>query len=110
LDRLGSNMVLFDAHQRARWYLQRGVCNWHLGALEAASADFLKSAELYPDDEKMAAAHVRGLLLRQDVAEAVVTGKKAQDNFPSSTHVWIACANARMVAGETLGLDDIPVT
>jgi tetratricopeptide (TPR) repeat protein len=109
LNRLGSNLELFDAHQKARWYLQRGLCNWHLEDGKSASGDFLKSAELYPGDEKMAAAGVRGFLLRDDVAAAVTAGAKAWERFPSSVHVWLAYANGRMLNGENLTLADAPV-
>lgn len=108
--RLGSNMGLLDQHQQARWYLQRALCTWHLEGNKAAVNDFLKAASLYPDDEKMAAAGVRGLLLDDDVAGAIAAGIKAVDRFPTSVHVWIAYTNARMLNGEEVKLNDAPAS
>ncbi len=108
IGRLGSDMSLLDPHQQARWYLQRALCTWHLEGGKAAVNDFLKSAELYPDDEKMAAAGVRGLMLNEDIAGAVAAGSKAVDRFPASVHVWIAYTNARMFNGEEVKLADAP--
>lgn len=106
--RLGSDMSVLDPHQQARWYLQRALCTWHLEGGKAAVADFLKAAELYPDDEKMAAAGVRGLLLNDDVAGAIAAGATAVARFPTSAHVWIAYTNARMFNGEGIKLADAP--
>lgn len=106
--RLGADMSVLDPHQQARWYLQRGLCTWHLEGGKAAVADFLKAAELYPDDEKMAAAGVRGLLFKDDIAGAVAAGASAVARFPTSAHVWIAYANARMFRGEDIKLADAP--
>jgi tetratricopeptide (TPR) repeat protein len=108
--RLGSDMSVLDPHQQARWYLQRALCTWHLEVEggRAAVADFLKAAELYPDDEKMAAAGVRGLLLKDDVAGAVAAGATAVGRFPTSAHVWIAYTNARMLNGGDIKLADVP--
>ncbi|PRD67506.1 hypothetical protein C6P61_16105 [Malikia spinosa] len=106
--RLGSDMGLLDLHQQARWYLQRALCTWHLEGGKAAVNDFLKAAELYPEDEKMAAAGVRGLLLDADIAGAVAAGRKSVDRFPTSVHVWIAYTNARMFKGEEIKLTDVP--
>ncbi|WP_168560628.1 hypothetical protein [Rhizobacter sp. SG703] len=108
LQRIGTDMALFDAHQQARWYVQRGVCTWHLESDAAAAPDFLRAAELYPDDEKIAAAWVRGLLFQDRVDEALTAGQEALARFPASVHVWIAHANARMVKGLHLAPADAP--
>ncbi|MDY0748700.1 hypothetical protein SNE35_29650 [Paucibacter sp. R3-3] len=94
--RIGANMELLDAHQQARWYVQRGFCAWHLDDEQAAAQDFLKAAQLYPDDEKMAAAGIRGLLMTGDPAGALAAGGAAVGKFPASAHVWTAYANARL--------------
>lgn len=106
--RIGADMSLFDAHQQARWYVQRGVCTWHLEGSAAAAPDFLRAAELYPNDEKIAAAKVRGLLFSDKADEALAEGERALVRYPASVHVWIAHANARMVKGHTLDLTDAP--
>lgn len=108
LQRIGADMSLFDAHQRARWYVQRGVCTWHLESGAAAAPDFLRASELYPDDEKVAAAKVRGLLFADRVDEALAAGDEALARYPASVHVWIAHANARIVKGHILALADAP--
>lgn len=108
--RLGSDMSVLDPHQQARWYLQRALCTWHLEGGKAAVADFLKAAELYPNDDKMAAAGVRGLLLDDDVAGAVASGATAVARFPTSAHVWIAYTSARMFNGEDIKLADAPAS
>lgn len=106
--RVGADMAVFDPHQQARWYVQRGLCTWHLESGAAAASDFLRAAELYPDDEKIAAARVRGLLFQDRVDEALNVGHEALARFPASVHVWIAHANAKMVKGLPLGLADAP--
>lgn len=106
---LGRDLQPFDAHQLARWYLQRGTCYWHLRDTKTAAADLIKAAELYPDDEKMAAAGIRGRLFLEDVAGANEAGKKATERLPSSLVVWLAHANVRINNGETLTIDDAPV-
>ncbi|ADX44119.1 hypothetical protein Acav_0193 [Paracidovorax avenae ATCC 19860] len=108
LQRIGADMSLFDVHQQARWYVQRGVCMWHLETGAAAAPDFLRASELYPDDEKIVAAKVRGLLFTDKVDEALAAGGEALARYPVSVHVWIAHANARMVKGQTLALADAP--
>ncbi|ANG64882.1 hypothetical protein A8C75_21960 [Marinobacterium aestuarii] len=109
INRLASTFEVFDDHQKARWYVQRGICTWQLGDDASASADFLKGAELYPDDEKMAAAGIRGQLLRGDIPTAIEAGERALESFPASAHVWLAYANAKMLTGKHLGITDAPV-
>lgn len=108
LQRIGADMALFDAHQQARWYVQRGVCIWHLDSGAAAASDFLSAAELYPDDEKIAAAKVRGLLFQDRIDDALGAGQEALARFPASVHIWIAHANAKMVKGLPLALEAAP--
>ena len=108
VNRLGGDMSPFDQHQKARWHLQRGICTWHLNNAEAASADFIRAVELYPDDEKVAAAGVRALLLQGDVLGAIEAGVEAFRKFPASAYVWMAYANARVANGEHLTLTDAP--
>lgn len=108
LQRVGADMAVFDSHQQARWYVQRGICSWHLDSGAAAAPDFLRAAELYPDDEKIAAARIRGLLFQDRVEEALTVGQEAFARFPTSVHVWIAHANAKMVKGLHLALADAP--
>lgn len=108
LTRVGTDLEPFDTHQKARWYLQRGICTWHRVSGEAATADFFKAAEIFPDDEKMAAAKVRALLLSGETGKAVTEGKAAVERFPSSAQVWLTHANARMAAGDFVTRADIP--
>ena len=105
---LGGDLGPFDSHQKARWYLQRGVCKWHLGDANAAAEDFLRAAALSPYDDRMAAAGIRGQLLGNDVPGALASGKVAAERFPESLPVWTAYANARMMDGQRLSLSDIP--
>lgn len=105
---LGRDLEPFDAHQKARWYLLRGVCTWHLGDIPHAAADFLRAAELYANDEKIAAAGVRGLLLMGNPAGAVHAGEAALQRFPQSLYVWAAYASARIVSGQALSESDVP--
>lgn len=109
VDSIGADLKPFDEHQKARWHLQRGLCLWFSrdDVGEAASL-FLKAAEIYPDDEKMAAAGVRGLMLRENAAEAVAAGMTAAERFPTSLQVWLTLANARMITGERIRLQDVP--
>ena len=108
IETIGKDLAPFDDHQRARWYLQRGTCYWHLRDAASAAEDFVKACQLFPDDEKMAAAGVRGLLLKEDVPGALEAGKKAFERFPNSLTVWATYANARIIDGEALTVTDIP--
>lgn len=108
LQRIGADMALFDTHQQARWYVQRGICIWHLESSTAAASDFLRAAELFPGDEKIAAAKIRGLLFTNKVDEALAAGDEAIARYPTSAHVWIAHANAKMVKGHPLMPVDAP--
>lgn len=97
---LGQDMEPFDAYQKSRWYLQRAICVWHTGSAKDAARDFIKAAEIFPDDERNAAAKVRGLLLSDRVAEALEAGNQARERFPESLFVWSAVANAQILAGQ----------
>ena len=105
---LGKDLAPFDGHQRARWYLQRGVAHWHLSNIDAAAEDFLEAAKLSDDDDKMVSAHVRGLLLKKDIAAALTVGEAARARFPDSENVWVAWANAKLLAGGTIEQADAP--
>lgn len=97
---IGQNFTSFDAHQKARWHVQRGICRAHLQSGPEAAADFLEAAKLFPSDEKMAAAKVRGLLLQGDATKAIAVGTALMDEFPASVHVWRATLQAKIAANE----------
>jgi tetratricopeptide (TPR) repeat protein len=106
---VGRDMAPLDAHQRARWHLQRAVCLWlSRDDVVEASRLFAKAHELYPGDERMAAARIRGLMLAGDCAAAVAAGAEEAERFPLSGPVWIATANARLMLGERVALEDAP--
>lgn len=109
LKMLGQDMKDFDDHQRALWYLLRGMCRWHTDddAVGAAN-DFIKSATLCDDEDKLAAARIRGFMLKKEVTEALVAGKEALDRFPDSLVVWVSATNAKILNGDKLTHDDIP--
>jgi tetratricopeptide (TPR) repeat protein len=108
LQGLGEDQSAFDAHQRARWMLLRATCRWHLEGAKAAADDFIAAAELCDDDDKLAAARVRGLLLKDEVTSAVRAGEETRARFPNSLAVWQIYVNARILNGESLGIGDIP--
>lgn len=111
VERIGRDLAPFDPHQKARWHLQRGLCLWFSkDDVNEAAALFRKAAEICPDDEKMAAAGIRGLMLRQEIDRAIEAAKAASERFPLSLHVWLAGANARMISGERIRLGDIPTS
>ena len=106
---IGNDFAPFDAHQQARWYLQRGLALWlSRGESDEAAEHFLKAFALYPDDERLAAAHVRGLMLQGHLDEALTAGANAIERFPLSQHVWMIVANVRMVKGDSLVFDEVP--
>lgn len=106
---IGKDFAPFDAHQQARWYLQRGLAVWLSRDDEKEAAEhFLKAFALYPDDDRLAAAQVRGLMLQGHLDEALAAGAKAIERFPLSQQVWIIVANVRMVKGDTLIFDRVP--
>lgn len=106
---LGQDMGDFDAHQRALWYLLRGMCRWHLEPTHSAAADdFITSASLCDDEDRFAAARIRGLILKGQVAEAISAGEQALQRFPGSLPVWAAYTNARILQGDAIGRADLP--
>jgi len=109
LVRLGKSREQFDVHQEARWYLLTGTCKWHTQDAQAAAADFIRAAELIKDEDKFAAAGIRGLLLQGNVPAAAEAGAAAMKAFPESLAVWQVTVNARINLGEKLTLEDIPM-
>lgn len=108
LERLGEDLGSFDSHQRARWFLMRGTCSWHLTSEKEASADFLKAATLCSDDDKIAAAGVRGYLLSNELESARQAADAALEQFPQSLSVWIAAKNVDIREGKPIREDGIP--
>lgn len=108
---VGKDLEPFDVHQKARWYLQKGLSIWYMRVDEEESAGlFLKAFELYPDDERMAAAQVRGLMLQKKLDEARAAGESALERFPDSQQVWFALANVRLLQGMPVQMKDVPET
>jgi tetratricopeptide (TPR) repeat protein len=106
---VGKDLEPFDAHQKARWYLQKGFSLWFMRVDDQEAAGlFLKAFETYPDDERMAAAQVRGLMLQKKLDEARVAGESALERFPDSQQVWFALANARLLQGVPVQMKDVP--
>lgn len=108
LELLEDELGTFDIHQKARWHFLRGMCFWHLGDDQTASTDLETAANLYADDERIAAGHVRAQMLENDVQAALQIGQAAQARFPESYSVWIAYTNARVLNREQLTEDEIP--
>lgn len=106
---VGADMLPFDNHQKARWHLQKGLAQWLSHDDIGESADhFLKSFALYPDDERMAAANVRGLMLKGDLDFAFDAGKAAFERFPASDQVWYAYSNVKLMRGDSIQFADLP--
>ena len=106
---LGQDMNDFDVHQRALWYWLRGMARWHIDTdISATADDLIKAADLSDDEDKLAAARVRGLFLKQQLDEAIIAGEAAMERFPESLVVWAATVNARIVRGQRLTVADIP--
>ena len=106
---VGKDLEPFDAHQKARWYLQKGLSLWFMRVDDKESAElFLKAFEHYPDDDRMAAAHVRGLMLERTLNEARTAGESALERFPESQQVWFALANVRLIQGDAVQMSDVP--
>gem|GEM_PF-3014641 len=108
LNLLESDLDDFDAHQKARWYLLRGLSLWHVGNDEAAANDFDKAANLYDSDDRIAAAAVRARMLRNEGQAAVEIGRAMLERFPESYTVWAVATNARLLVGERLNENEIP--
>ncbi len=106
---IGNDLAPFDAHQKARWHLQRGLAIWLSRSDDERCAElFIKAYELYPDDDRMVAAHVRGLMIQGKLEEALNAGLIGQERFPNSHQVWFSLANVRQLQGEHLKLADVP--
>lgn len=105
----GKDLSGFDAHQKARWYLQRGLCFWlSREDVEEAARLFAKAYACFPDDERVAAGRIRGLMLSGDYEGAVKAGCEQLERFPLSAQVWVATANARVLLGEKVFIEDAP--
>jgi len=109
VDHVGTDLGPFDSHQKARWYLQRGLCLWFSqDRTEEAAALFFKAYQTYPEDERMVAARIRGLMLTNDLEGALSAGREGEERFPVSVQVWLAYANAKMRSGEPILLATVP--
>lgn len=108
IEQLGQDQSLFDAHQKARWHLLRGVCYWHIHGEASAATEFLKAADLCEDDDKLAASRARAHLLRKEFPQAIAAAQAAIDRFPNSLSAWLVLANAQMFEGKALNESDIP--
>jgi tetratricopeptide (TPR) repeat protein len=111
VEELAADLEAFDSHQLARWHLMRGTCIWnvHGNTAEAAQA-FLTAADICDDEDKLAAARIRGHLLKGETAKALEAGVAASKRFPDSLVVWVTHTNARAISGETISVADIPQT
>jgi hypothetical protein len=107
LEVIAKDFPAMDTHQKARWHVQQGVCLVHLHDGAGAADAFLTAGELYPADEKMIAAKVRGLMLR-DPAAGAKAGEAAVKDFPGSKHVWLAMVHAKSAAGLDVAVADVP--
>lgn len=105
---LAGSFTLLDAHQKARWHVQRAVCRLHLFSGQGAGDDMIAASELFPQDEKIAAAGVRGLAILGRLDEAIESGHRVIAEYPGSVHVWTALAYARIEKGERLSMADVP--
>jgi tetratricopeptide (TPR) repeat protein len=107
---VGADMLPFDSHQKARWHLQKGLGQWLSHDDIGESADhFLKSFALYPDDERMAAAKVRGLMLKGDLESAFEAAEAALERFPISDQIWYVYSNVTLMQGKSVQLADVPL-
>lgn len=108
-DAVGKDLSGFDVHQKARWHHQRGVCFWlSRDDADEAARLFAKAYVCCPDDERVAAGRVRGLMLSGDNEGAVKAGNEESERFPLSAQVWVATANARVLLGESVTIEDAP--
>jgi tetratricopeptide (TPR) repeat protein len=109
VEELAADLEAFDSHQLARWHLMRGTCIWnvHGNTTEAAQA-FLTAADICDDEDKLAAARIRGHLLNGDTAKALEAGVAASKRFPDSLVVWVTYTNARAIGGDKISVEDIP--
>lgn len=106
---VGKDLGPFDAHQKARWHLQKGLSLWFSRDEDTDAATlFLKAYELFPDDERMAAAQIRGLMMQGNLAHARAAGDAAAERFPGSQQVWFALSNVKLLQGEPLHFRDVP--
>ena len=109
LAELGQDFDAFDKHQKARWHLIHAASIWNVHSAVAEAADeFLLAADLCDDDDKLAAARIRGHLMKGDAPTALIAARQARERFPASLTVWVSLTNARMLAGETVQVQDIP--
>lgn len=109
LNLLEPDLPAFDEHQKARWYLLRGAAYWHLGENEFAAADFELAPTFCDSDDRVCAAGVRALILRDAPEQAAALGQILMARFPESFVVWITATNALIQSGSPFSGADIPV-
>lgn len=105
---VGKDLQPFDEVQKARWYHQRGICNWHLGNEELAAADFLKASELDKDDEKIISARIRGLVLTNNSEQAIEEANIALERFPDSLPILLSVLHAKITQNAQIDCSLIP--
>ena len=106
---IGKDFAPFDNHQKARWHMQRGTALW-LDQEESfeASEHFIKAYSFYPDDERIAAGYLRGLILQMQLDKASKVATEISERYPLSHQVWLIVANLRMIYGERIDISDVP--
>jgi len=102
------NFHEFDSHQKARWHLQQGVCQWSLGEHSDAAHSIAEAAMLAPDDDNVAAAQIRGFVFAGALETALEFSKQALQKFPASAQVCFAAAYARISSGLEVFPSEIP--
>lgn len=102
-------MNALSSHQKGRWYLLSGIVDWHLGDMDSAARKFDTAYEIYPEDERICAGKVRGLMLKGNDEQALEFALEALRRFPDSNQVWFVWANARVKLAAYLEEADLPV-
>ena len=97
-----------DAHQQARWYLLSGIVDWHTGDASSAVRKFDTAYNTYPEDDRICAGKIRGLLLANHADQAFEIAERAVSRFPDSIQVWLAWANTKIKLAQYLVEADLP--
>ncbi|AXW62973.1 hypothetical protein CJO94_14695 [Ralstonia solanacearum] len=97
-----------NAHQQARWYLLSGIVDWHTGDASSAVRKFDTAYDTYPEDDRICAGKIRGLLLADHADQAFGIAERAISRFPDSIQVWLAWANTKIKLAQYLVEADLP--
>jgi hypothetical protein len=108
LEALGDPAQFKDQFSRFRWHTNYAAVALLEGRYEEAAKGFLEAFQLAPDHEKAHANRAHAMLLKKDLAAALMACEESLGQFPESILLWSVKLNARQLLGEPEPDRDLP--